>query len=96
VLFKCLHESSYIRMSSRTCTYCEKTEVLLDSEKARGVTKPVKRYRPVVLWDVILPLGNCTLAATVGGPSRNFRCARIIVVLFYSFRHRSAHFGASL
>ncbi len=65
----------FTRLSRRGCVSCEVRESISDSEKARGVTKPTTRYRPHIPPDVFFPLGNCSLAATVGGTSRAFRCA---------------------
>ena len=64
----------YTRLSRRGCLSCEARETITDSEKARGVTKTTTRYRPLISPDVFFPLRNCTLAATVGGTSRKFKC----------------------
>lgn len=64
----------YTRLSKRGCFSCEARATITDSEKARGVTKPTTRYRPIIPPDVFLPLGSCALAATVGGPPREFVC----------------------
>lgn len=61
------------RMGKRSCLNCKVAATISDDEKARGRTKPITRYRPVISADMILPLANCTLAAKVGGPSRQFR-----------------------
>eukprot|EP01043_Picozoa_sp_COSAG02_P000848 COSAG02_NODE_17_length_55377_cov_106.402258_28_plen_310_part_00 len=81
----------YTRLSRRGCVSCEARETITDIEKKRGVTKPITRYRPLIPPDVFFPLGNCSLAATIGGTSREFRCATKPIANRFSIRGNLSH-----